>query len=82
MHLTLEDRRFTITSNRAIVAVTPVSVAPGGRTFSVWARDNSGLESEMVVHLVHSAIRQKKVRLCMLVTVYSRLNMSEVPFLV
>ncbi|XP_035860719.1 desmocollin 2 like isoform X2 [Sander lucioperca] len=60
MHLTLEDRRFTITSNRAIVAVTPVSVAPGGRTFSVWAQDNSGLESEMVVHLVHSAIREKK----------------------
>ncbi|XP_078120444.1 desmocollin 2-like protein [Sander vitreus] len=60
MHLTLEDQRFTITSNRAIVAVTPVSVAPGGRTFSVWARDNSGLESEMVVHLVHSAIREKK----------------------
>ncbi|XP_034743934.1 desmocollin 2 like isoform X2 [Etheostoma cragini] len=60
LRLTPEDRRFTITGNRAIVALTPVSVAPRGRTFSVWARDNSGMESEMVVHLVHSAIQEKK----------------------
>ncbi|XP_032387676.1 desmocollin 2-like protein [Etheostoma spectabile] len=60
LRLTPEDPRFTITSNRAIVALTPVSVAPGGRTFSVWARDNSGMESEMVVHLLHSAVQEKK----------------------
>ncbi|XP_027876260.1 desmocollin 2-like protein [Xiphophorus couchianus] len=54
LRLTVEDPSFTIQSNGAIVALSPVSVATRGRTFSVRAQDNSGPESEMEVHLVCS----------------------------
>ncbi|KAL3055228.1 hypothetical protein OYC64_018006 [Pagothenia borchgrevinki] len=60
MIFTLSDPNFQIRQNGAIEAVRPVSVSGTGRTFSVWARDNNGPESEMVVHLVHSAIQEKK----------------------
>ncbi|XP_033993194.1 desmocollin 2 like isoform X2 [Trematomus bernacchii] len=60
MIFTLSDPNFQIRQNGAIEAVRPVSVSGTGRTFSVWARDNNGPESEMVVHLVHSAIQGKK----------------------
>ncbi|KAI4809244.1 hypothetical protein KUCAC02_018150 [Chaenocephalus aceratus] len=60
MIFTLSDPNFQIRQNGAIEALRPVSVSGTGRTFSVWARDNNGPESEMVVHLVHSAIQEKK----------------------
>lgn len=64
MIFTLSDPNFQIRQNGAIEALRPVSVSGTGRTFSVWARDNNGPESEMVVHLVHSAIQEKKVSCC------------------
>ncbi|XP_010774155.1 desmocollin 2-like protein [Notothenia coriiceps] len=60
MIFTLSDPNFQIRQNGAIEALRPVSVSGTGRTFSVWVRDNNGPESEMVVHLVHSAIQEKK----------------------
>ncbi|XP_063742116.1 desmocollin 2-like protein isoform X2 [Eleginops maclovinus] len=60
MTLSLSDPNFTIKRNGEIEAVRSVSVPGHGRTFSVWARDNNGPESEMVVHLVHSAVQEKK----------------------
>ncbi|XP_010742116.3 desmocollin 2-like protein [Larimichthys crocea] len=57
-HLTLSDSSFTIKDNGEIVALTAVSVATSGRTFSVWAQDNSGLQSEMEVHLFRSTVRE------------------------
>ncbi|XP_044076580.1 desmocollin 2 like [Siniperca chuatsi] len=60
MQLTLKDPSFTIKRNGAIEALTPVSVATGGRTFSVWVQDNGGPESEMEVHLVHSTIQERE----------------------
>lgn len=62
-HLTLSDSSFTIKDNGEIVALTAVSVATSGRTFSVWAQDNSGLQSEMEVHLFRSTVRETEVRL-------------------
>lgn len=53
--LTVDDPSFTIHSNGVVVALSPVSVATRGRTFSVRAQDNSGPGSEMEVHLVCSA---------------------------
>ncbi|XP_072219320.1 desmocollin 2-like protein [Leuresthes tenuis] len=58
LRLTLKDPTFMVESNGAIVALTPVSVAAGGRTFSVTAQDNSGQESEMEVHLVRYTMQQ------------------------
>uniref|UniRef100_A0A3Q2EI33 Desmocollin 1 n=2 Tax=Cyprinodon variegatus TaxID=28743 RepID=A0A3Q2EI33_CYPVA len=58
LHLTVEDPSFAVQSNGIIVAVSPVSVATRGRTFSVRAQDKSGTGSEMEVHLVCSAKRQ------------------------
>ncbi|KAM4728062.1 desmocollin 2-like protein [Anableps anableps] len=55
LRLTVEDPSFSIQSNGVIVALSPVSVATRGRTFSVRAQDNSGPGSEMEVHLVCSA---------------------------
>ncbi|XP_074507504.1 desmocollin 2-like protein [Sebastes fasciatus] len=58
---TLSDKSFTISSNGVIEAVADVEVDAGeGRTFSVRAQDSSGLESEMVVHLVHRNNRRVK----------------------
>ncbi|KAG8014181.1 Desmocollin-2, partial [Nibea albiflora] len=57
-HLTLSDSSFIIKPDGEILALTAVSVATSGRTFSVWARDNSGLQSEMEVHLFRSAVRE------------------------
>uniref|UniRef100_A0A3B3UQ73 Desmocollin 2 like n=1 Tax=Poecilia latipinna TaxID=48699 RepID=A0A3B3UQ73_9TELE len=54
LRFTVEDPSFTIQSNGVIVALSPVSVATRGRTFSVRAQDNSGPGSEMEVHLVCS----------------------------
>lgn len=62
LHFTLRDPSFTILNNGSVVAVSPVKVPARGRTFSVMAQDNSGLESEMEVHLVHSTI-EREVRL-------------------
>ncbi|KAM9720348.1 desmocollin 2-like protein [Menidia menidia] len=50
--LSSKDPSFTIDRNRAIVALSPVSVVGRGRTFSVWVQDNSGQGSEMEVHLM------------------------------
>ncbi|XP_070775800.1 desmocollin 2-like protein [Enoplosus armatus] len=58
--LTLNDPSFTVKSNGAIESLTLVSVPTGGRTFSVFAQDNSGPESEMVVHLVHSTMQERE----------------------
>uniref|UniRef100_A0A3Q2PL94 Desmocollin 1 n=1 Tax=Fundulus heteroclitus TaxID=8078 RepID=A0A3Q2PL94_FUNHE len=52
LHLTVEDPSFTVQSNGVVVALSPVSVATSGRTFSVRAQDGSGPASEMEVHLV------------------------------
>ncbi|XP_012734073.2 desmocollin-1 [Fundulus heteroclitus] len=52
LHLTVEDPSFTVKSNGVLVALSPVSVATSGRTFSVRAQDGSGPGSEMEVHLV------------------------------
>nr|XP_046264009.1 desmocollin 2 like [Scatophagus argus] len=60
LHLTLTDPSFIIKSNGEIVALTSVSVATSGRTFSVRARDSSGLDSEMEVHLVRSAVQKRE----------------------
>ena len=62
MHFTLKDPGFTVRPNGVIVASTAVTVAPRGRTFSVWARDDGGSESEMEVHLVHGALQKRDVR--------------------
>lgn len=61
LHFTSRDPSFTVNGDGAVVAVSPVSVAGRGRTFSVWAQDNSGPESEMEVHLVHSTIHERKI---------------------
>ncbi|XP_035527138.1 desmocollin 2 like isoform X2 [Morone saxatilis] len=60
MHLTSKDPSFIVEPNGEIVALTAVSVASTGRTFSVWAQDNSGLGSEMEVHLVRSTVQERK----------------------
>lgn len=60
LHFTVRDPSFTIRSNGAVVAVSPVLVSTKGRTFSVWAQDNSGPESEMEVHLVHSTMQESE----------------------
>lgn len=60
LHFTVRDPSFTISSNGAVVAVSPVSVTWRGRTFSVWVQDNSGPESEMEVHLVHSTMQESE----------------------
>ncbi|XP_051277442.1 desmocollin 2-like protein isoform X2 [Dicentrarchus labrax] len=60
VHLTSKDPSFTVEPNGEIVALTAVSVATTGRTFSVWAQDNSGLGSEMEVHLVRSTVQERK----------------------
>lgn len=60
--LTVNDPSFTIYSNGVIVALSPVSVATRGRTFSVRAQDNSGPGSEMEVHLVCSEKHETNVR--------------------
>lgn len=51
MHLTLTDDRFAVTRRGEIVAARAVAVLSSRRTFSVWAEDNAGPRSEMVVHL-------------------------------
>ncbi|XP_054482774.1 desmocollin 2-like protein [Anoplopoma fimbria] len=61
IRLMSSDPSFSITSNGVIEAVTSVSVAAAGRTFSVRARDSSGPESEMVVHLVHSTETKRQI---------------------
>ncbi|XP_068427691.1 desmocollin 2-like protein [Clinocottus analis] len=58
--LSSSDPSFTVTSNGVVETVEHVSVAAAGRTFSVRVRDNSGAESEMVVHLVHSSFSKKE----------------------
>ncbi|XP_035771224.1 desmocollin-1-like [Neolamprologus brichardi] len=60
--LTVKDPSFTIKSNGEIVALTYVSVGERGRTFSVCAQDNSGLESKMEVHLVRSTMLKRHQR--------------------
>ncbi|XP_005462189.2 desmocollin-3 [Oreochromis niloticus] len=62
VQLTVKDPSFTIKSNGAVVALTSVSVGERGRIFSVSARDNSGLERKMEVHLVHSTILKRHRR--------------------
>lgn len=62
MQFIVKDPHFTIKSNGAVVAVSPVYVPSGGRTFSVWAQDSSTPESEMEVHLVHSTLQKTKVK--------------------
>ncbi|XP_028987488.1 desmocollin 2-like protein [Betta splendens] len=54
-----KDPSFTVRSDGTVVAMRGVYVPPGGRTFTVLARDSSAQESEMEVHLVHRAQRQK-----------------------
>uniref|UniRef100_A0A3Q0SDK9 Desmocollin 2 like n=1 Tax=Amphilophus citrinellus TaxID=61819 RepID=A0A3Q0SDK9_AMPCI len=60
--LSVKDPSFTIKTDGTIVTLAFVSVAERGRTFSVWAQDNSGPESEMEVHLVHRTMQSKHVR--------------------
>ncbi|XP_053186579.1 desmocollin 2-like protein isoform X1 [Scomber japonicus] len=60
LHFISRDPSFTVSGDGAVVAVSPVSVAARGRTFSVWAQDNSGPESEMEVHLVHSTMHERQ----------------------
>ncbi|CAI5660249.1 unnamed protein product [Oreochromis niloticus] len=62
VQLTVKDPSFTIESNGAVVALTSVSVGEGGRIFSVSARDKSGLERKMEVHLVHSTMLKRHQR--------------------
>ncbi|XP_026017315.1 desmocollin-3-like isoform X2 [Astatotilapia calliptera] len=62
VQLTVKDPSFTIKSNGAVVALKSVSVGERGRIFSVSARDNSGLENKMEVHLVHSTILKRHRR--------------------
>ncbi|XP_042353536.1 desmocollin 2 like isoform X2 [Plectropomus leopardus] len=60
LRFTCEDPSFNVTTGAVLETVKPVWVAAGGRTFSVWAQDNNGPKSEMVVHLVHSAIEKRQ----------------------
>ncbi|XP_031711132.1 desmocollin 2-like protein [Anarrhichthys ocellatus] len=60
MRLTSSDPSFTVSSSGVIETVTSVSVAAAGRTFSVRAQDNSGPDSEMFVHLVHSTASKRQ----------------------
>ncbi|XP_039863480.1 desmocollin-2-like isoform X2 [Simochromis diagramma] len=62
VQLTVKDPSFTIKSDGAVVALTSVSVGEGGQTFSVSARDNSGLERKMEVHLVRSTMPKRHRR--------------------
>ncbi|XP_026016952.1 desmocollin-2-like isoform X1 [Astatotilapia calliptera] len=62
VQLTVKDPSLTIKSNGAVVALTSVSVGEGGRTFSVSAQDNSGLERKMEVHLVRSTMPKRHRR--------------------
>ncbi|XP_039998688.1 desmocollin 2 like [Xiphias gladius] len=62
MHLTSKDPSFTIKTDGVIVALTAVTVATGGRTFSLWAREDGGPESEMEVHLVHRTLRKREYK--------------------
>ncbi|XP_065326101.1 desmocollin 2-like protein [Pelmatolapia mariae] len=59
VQLTVKDPSFTIKSKGAVVALTSVSVGERGRIFSVSAREKSGLERKMEVHLVHSTILKR-----------------------
>ncbi|KAM7379388.1 hypothetical protein PAMP_004944 [Pampus punctatissimus] len=60
LHFTVRDPSFTVMSNGLVVAARPVTVATTGRTFSVWAQDNTGPESEMEVHLVHNTMQERE----------------------
>ncbi|XP_023282988.1 desmocollin-2-like [Seriola lalandi dorsalis] len=62
LHFTLKDPTFTIKTNGEIVAVNTVSVATRGRTFSVWAHDGRGPESEIEVHLVHRQLQKREYK--------------------
>ncbi|KAG7214812.1 hypothetical protein INR49_010704 [Caranx melampygus] len=61
VHFTLKDSSFTIQTDGLIVALSTVTVATG-RTFSVWARDDRGLASEMEVHLVHRQLQKREFK--------------------
>uniref|UniRef100_A0A665VP38 Desmocollin-2-like n=1 Tax=Echeneis naucrates TaxID=173247 RepID=A0A665VP38_ECHNA len=60
VHFTTTDTSFSVQPNGVIVAVSPVSMAAGGRTFSLRARDDRGPETEMEVHLFHPPIQKRK----------------------
>ncbi|KAM7400568.1 hypothetical protein PAMA_004989 [Pampus argenteus] len=60
LHFTVNDPSFSVSSNGAVVAARPVTVATRGQTFSVWAQDNSGPESEMEVHLIHNTMQERE----------------------
>ncbi|XP_040910707.1 desmocollin 2 like [Toxotes jaculatrix] len=60
LRFTSKDPNFAIKPNGAVVALTSVPVGTRGRTFSVCAQDDRGPESEMEVHLVHSALQERE----------------------
>lgn len=52
--LTLTDPNFTISEAGRVEAAATVTVSTAGRTFSVRARDGSGVSSQMVVQLIYT----------------------------
>lgn len=71
MSLTLTDPSFTINKDGEIEASAYVPVSTGGRTFSVRARGDGGLTSEMEIHLVRSAVQYRgQVRLFSVVLLF------------
>lgn len=71
----MKDVSFSITRSGEIVTEEHVSVR-GGRTFSVWAQDNSGPGGKMVVHLHPTGIRDKQVRMHLFTAGVCMLEMS------
>ncbi|KAF7668466.1 hypothetical protein LDENG_00008050 [Lucifuga dentata] len=61
LQLTSKDPHFIIKSG-VIVALSPVLVTSGRRTFSVCTQDNSGPGSDMEVHLVPNPAQTRLVR--------------------
>ncbi|XP_076601403.1 desmocollin 2-like protein [Chaetodon auriga] len=60
VRLVVSDPLFMVERTGEVVALTPVQVAADGRTFSVRAVGESGVEGEMEVHLVRSATQGRE----------------------
>lgn len=58
--LTLTDPNFTISDSGRVEATAMVEVSTAGRTFSVRARDESGISSQIAVQLIYTPQRDRK----------------------
>lgn len=58
--LTLTDPTFTISDSGRVEATATVALSTAGRTFSVRARDESGVSSQMAVQLIYTPQRDRE----------------------